>query len=83
MFSGNVVVGIVGIFTGISKQGGFSISINERSLGGSIEKNAMEGLLKHSQLPSFLAREVCMILTCLVPILYILCLTDFNACCSC
>lgn len=58
IFSGNVVVGVVGIFTGISKQGGFSLSINERNLGGGLGKNALEGLLKHSKPPSFLAREV-------------------------
>ena len=51
-------MGIVGIFTGISKQGGFSLSINERSLGGDIAENGLQGLLKNSKCPSHLAREV-------------------------
>lgn len=53
-----MTVSIVGVFTGISKQGGFSISINERDLGGDVIQNGIDGLLKHSLCPSHLAREV-------------------------
>lgn len=59
VFTGDVIVGIVGVFTGISRKGGFSISINERNLGGQPIKDGIDGLLKKSQCPSHLAREVC------------------------
>lgn len=58
VFTGDVIVGVVGVFTGISKNGGFSLSINERNLGGNIIMNGLEGLLTHSKCPSHLAREV-------------------------
>ena len=48
---------IKGILTGISPHG-FSVSINERDLGGYILVNAMDGFLKHVSCPSHLLREV-------------------------
>lgn len=58
MFTGDVVVGTVGVGTGISKKGGFSISINERNLGGKISDNGIDALLKKSKCPSLWARQV-------------------------
>ena len=58
VFSGDVVVGTVGVSTGISKEGGFSISINERNLGGQIFKNGIDALLKKAKCPTLLARDV-------------------------
>lgn len=48
---------IKGILTGISPHG-FSVSINERDLGGYILVNAMDGFLRHAFCPSHLLREV-------------------------
>lgn len=64
LFTGAVTVGMVGVFTGISKQGGFSLSINERDLGGAPIYNGIDGLLKKSLCPSHLARIVSEMLTC-------------------
>ncbi len=58
VFTGVVAVGMVGIFTGISKQGGFSLSINERNLGGGPIDDGIASLLKKSLCPSHLARIV-------------------------
>ena len=47
-----------GILTGMSKRG-YSISINERNLGGNLVANALEALLRHAWSPTHLARHVC------------------------
>ena len=46
-----------GILTGMSSAG-FSLSINERNLGGSIVEDALEAVLLHSWCPTHLARQV-------------------------
>lgn len=46
-----------GILTGMSSSG-FSLSINERSLGGSIVEDSLEAILMHSWCPTHLARQV-------------------------
>ena len=46
-----------GILTGMSSPG-FSLSINERNLGGSIVEDSLEALLLHSWCPTHLARKV-------------------------
>ena len=58
LFTGDVVVGTVGVATGMSKQGGFSISINERNLGGAIYKNGVDAALKKAKCPTLWNREV-------------------------
>jgi hypothetical protein len=57
VFSGDVIVGTVGVGTGVSRKG-FSISINERNLGGAIFNDGINALLKKSKCPSLLCREV-------------------------
>ena len=37
---------------------GFSVSINERDLGGNLVEDALEALLKHAWSPTHLARHV-------------------------
>lgn len=46
-----------GILTGMSTAG-FSVSINERALGGEIVADALEAVLLHSWCPTHLARQV-------------------------
>ena len=46
-----------GILTGMSSAE-FSLSINERNLGGSIVEDSLEALLLHSWCPTHLARKV-------------------------
>ena len=46
-----------GIITGMSSAG-FSLTINERNLGGSILEDSLEALLLHSWCPTHLARKV-------------------------
>ena len=46
-----------GILTGMSVNG-FSVSINERDLGGNLVEDALEALLKHAWSPTHLARQV-------------------------
>lgn len=58
VFTGDVIVGTVGVATGISRKGGFSISINERNLGGEIFRSGINALLKKSKCPTLVAREV-------------------------
>lgn len=58
VFTGDVIVGTVGIATGISKKGGFSLSIDERDLGGALISNGISALLKKSKCPTLVAREV-------------------------
>lgn len=58
VFTGDVIVGTVGVGTGVSKKGGFSLSLNERSLGGNIFNNSIHALLNKSKCPALFAREV-------------------------
>lgn len=58
VFSGYVVVGTVGVSTGIAKKGGFSLTINERNLGGQIFQNGINALLNKAKCPTLLARDV-------------------------
>lgn len=58
VLTGDVIVGTVSVATGISKKGGFSLSIDERSLGGSIFNNGIHALLNKSKCPGLFAREV-------------------------
>lgn len=58
VFTGDVIVGTVGVGTGISRKGGFSISINERNLGGKIFQSGINALLKKSKCPTLVAREL-------------------------
>ena len=58
LFTGDLTVGSVGVPTGVSKKGRFSISINERALGGSVADNLADRLLKKSKPPTLWAREV-------------------------
>lgn len=58
LFQGITTVGYVGILTGVSPYG-FSVSINERDLGGNIIVNAIDAFIKHSAwCPSHLLRQV-------------------------
>ncbi|XP_064402990.1 N-acylethanolamine-hydrolyzing acid amidase-like [Halichondria panicea] len=57
LFTADVTAGFVGILTGMSVHG-FSISVNERDLGGNIVEDALEALLKHSSSPTHLTRQV-------------------------
>ncbi len=46
-----------GILTGMSKAR-YSISVNERDLGGNIVLDALESLLRHAWSPTHLVRQV-------------------------
>ncbi len=46
-----------GILTGMSKAG-YSISVNERELGGNIVLDALEAVLRHAWSPTHLVRQV-------------------------
>ena len=48
---------VQGIITGMSR-GGFSISINERDLGGDPIVDALEAILRHAFSPTHLTRKV-------------------------
>lgn len=51
---------VQGILTGVSR-GGFSLSINERDLGGDPIVDALEAVLRHAYSPTHLARKVSLI----------------------
>lgn len=57
VFTGAVMAGFVGILTGMSKSG-FSLSINERDLGGNPILDGFNALLRKAWSPSHLARQV-------------------------
>ena len=57
IFTGDVTTGFVGILTGMSKNG-FSLSINERELGGSPVIDGFNALLRHAWSPTHLLRQV-------------------------
>lgn len=57
IFTADVTAGFVGILTGVSKQG-FSLSINERELGGDPVFDSFDALLRHSMSPTHLLRRV-------------------------
>lgn len=57
LFTSDVTAGFVGILTGMSVHG-FSVSINERDLGGNLVEDVLEALLKHAWSPTHLARQV-------------------------
>lgn len=58
LFTGDLIVGCVGVPTGVSKKGRFSLSINERALGGSVINNIVDRLIKKAKPPTIWAREV-------------------------
>ena len=57
LFTADVTAGFVGILTGVSKAG-FSVSINERDLGGNIILDSFNALLRHAWSPTHLLRQV-------------------------
>ena len=60
IFSGVATAGFVGILTGMSRSG-FSVTINERDLGGDPLVDALEALFSvgHAWSPTHLARKAC------------------------
>ena len=66
------------MITGLSVNG-FSVSINERDIGGSIFVDALQALMvNHSRCPTHLLREVChMYVTIIITIPVILLFNNF------
>ncbi len=57
VFTADVTTGFVGIVTGVNKCG-FSLSINERELGGELIVDSFNALLRHAWSPTHLLRKV-------------------------
>ena len=57
IFTADVTTGFVGILTGMSKFG-FSVSINERDLGGDPILDGFNALLRRAWSPTHLLRQV-------------------------
>lgn len=57
IFTGDVTAGFVGVLTGINKNG-FSLSINERDLGGDPVVDGFNALLRRAWSPTHLLRQV-------------------------
>ena len=57
VFTGAVTAGFVGILTGMSRSG-FSLSINERDLGGNPVLDGFDALIRKAWSPTHLARKV-------------------------
>ena len=56
LYTGVVTAGFVGILTGIHPDG-YSISINERELGGEVVTDFLEGVLEGAWSPTHLVRK--------------------------